>query len=55
MASSTLIKSLTRLYESGRLTKEDVGARVTKGTITPEEFKKITGEDHPASAGEQTN
>ncbi len=41
---STLIQSLKRLYEAGRLTKEQIRERVLKGTITEEEYKYITGE-----------
>jgi len=55
MASSTLIKSLTRLYESGRLTKDQVAERVEKGTITPEEYEIITGEAYPADEPEDTD
>jgi len=52
MASSTLIKSLTRLYNKGSLTKEDIAERVEKGTITPEDYETITGETYPGSADE---
>lgn len=44
MASSTLIKSLTRLYNKGSLTKEDIAERTKKGTITAEDYEQITGE-----------
>lgn len=47
MASSTLIKSLTRLYNNGSLTKEAIAERVDKGTITPEDYEAITGEVYP--------
>ena len=47
MASSTLIKSLTRLYNKGSLTKEDIAERVEKGTVTQEEYEVITGETYP--------
>ena len=43
---STLVKSLKRLYDAGRLTKEQVRERVEKGTITEEDYKYITGEDY---------
>lgn len=43
MASSTLVKSLTRLYESGKLTKEQIAERVEKGTITHDDYEKIIG------------
>lgn len=52
MASSTLIKSLTRLYNNGSLTKEDIAERVHKGTITPEDYEVITGEAYPGNADE---
>lgn len=41
---SILVNSLTRLYKSGRLTKEQVVDRVKKGTITEDEYADITGE-----------
>ena len=43
---STLVKSLKRLYDAGRLTKEQVRERVEKGTITEEDYKYITGENY---------
>lgn len=46
---STLVESLKRLYEKKRLTKEQIGERVVKGSITVEEYKYITGEDYPVS------
>lgn len=49
MASSTLVKSLTRLYESGKLSKEQIAERVEKGTITPDDYEQITGEACPAA------
>ena len=39
-----LIDSLKRLYAAGRLTKEQIAARVEKGTIDEE----ITGEKYKA-------
>lgn len=41
-----LVDSLKRLYDKGRLTKEQIRGRVEKGTITEEEYKYITGEDY---------
>lgn len=41
---SILVNSLTRLYESGRLTKEQIKERVEKGSINEEEDQEITGE-----------
>lgn len=43
---STLIESLKRLYEAGRLTLAQIKERVKKGTITENEYKYITGEDY---------
>ena len=34
MTATTLVESLSRLYEHGRLTKAGIAARVKKGTIT---------------------
>lgn len=45
--ASMLIESLKRLYEKGRLTKEQIAERVKKGTITADDYKYITGEDYP--------
>lgn len=41
-----IVKSLKRLYEAGRLTKEQIKDRVCTGTITEEEYKEIIGEDY---------
>lgn len=43
---SILVNSLTRLYKSGRLTKEQVVDRVKKGTITEDEYAVIAGETY---------
>lgn len=40
-----LVESLKRLYEKGRLTKVQIAERVTKGSITREEYAYITGEE----------
>lgn len=45
--ASMLIESLKRLYNKGRLTKEQIAERVVKGTITVDDYKYITGEDYP--------
>ena len=37
----TLVESLKRLYESGRITEEIVYGRLDKGTITQEECDYI--------------
>lgn len=45
-----LIDSLKRLYTytAGRLTKEQIAARVEKGTIDEAEYEEITGEKYKA-------
>ena len=45
---STLVESLKRLYDRNRLTLEQVGERVSKGTISEAEYKYITGQVYPA-------
>ena len=40
-----IIESLKRLYEAGRLTKEQLMERVEKGTITIEEYHYIVGDN----------
>lgn len=37
----TLVESLRRLYLSGKLTLEQIQARLEKGTITQEEYEYI--------------
>ena len=37
----TIVESLKRLYEQGRLTQEQLADRVEKGTITIEEYNEI--------------
>lgn len=44
----TLVKSLKRLYEADRLTKQQIAERVTKGTIDAEEYAYIVGEAYDA-------
>lgn len=39
----TIAQSLKRLYDSGRLTLEQLEDRVEKGTITQEELNEIIG------------
>ena len=39
----TLVESLKRLYEAGRLTYAQIEERLAKGTITQEEFDYIVG------------
>ena len=45
---STLVDLLKGLYEMKRLTLEQVGEGVSKGTISEAEYKYITGQDYPA-------
>lgn len=45
-----LVDSLKRLYKAKRLTKEQLKERVTKGTISEEEYKEITGEAYELTA-----
>lgn len=42
--ASILVGSLKRLYAAGRVTKEQIGERVEKGTITEAEYQEITRE-----------
>ena len=37
-----------RLYEAGKVTKDDMKKRVVRGIITEDEYKIITGEDYAA-------
>ena len=39
-----MVESFKRIYESGKLNREQVKERVTTGKITIEEFMYITGE-----------
>ena len=41
-----LVESFKRLYESGRVTKENVSARVKSGKITEDEYEYIVGEKY---------
>lgn len=45
-----LVESLKRMYKKGTLTKEQIAERVTKGSISVEEYEYITGEKY--SGGE---
>lgn len=44
----TLVESLKRLHERGKLTREQVEERVAKGSISADEFQYITGEKYVA-------
>ena len=41
---SILVESMKRLYQDGKITKENVSARVKSGKITEDEYEYITGE-----------
>ena len=45
-----LVESLKRMYKKGTLTEEQIAERVTKGSISAEEYEYITGEKY--SGGE---
>ena len=45
-----LVESLKRMYKKGTLTEEQIAERVTKGSISAEEYEDITGEKY--SGGE---
>ena len=42
-----VVASFKRLYEAGKVTKDDMKKRV-RGIITEDEYKIITGEDYAA-------
>lgn len=50
--ATMLVKSLSRLYNKGSLTKEQIADRVEKGTITPDDFEYITGDAYIEKADE---
>lgn len=41
-----MYERIKRLYEEGKIDKNGVANAVKNGWITPEEYKKITGEDY---------
>lgn len=45
-----LVESLKRMYKKGTLTEEQIAERVTKVSISAEEYEYITGEKY--SGGE---
>lgn len=45
-----LVESLKRMYKKGTLTEEQIAERVTKGSISAEEYEYIMGEKY--SGGE---
>lgn len=51
--ANILVNSLKRLYESGRLTKGQIAERVKKGSISPEDYAYITGEEYQVDLQEE--
>lgn len=43
-----VVESFKRLYDAGKLTKEQVVQRVSTGVIDTEEYKYITEEEYEA-------
>lgn len=43
-----VVASFKRLYEAGKVTKDDMKKRVARGIITEDDYKVITGEDYAA-------
>ena len=46
--ASAFARVLKRLYAKGKVTKEDVAARVVSGKLTKEDYKYVTGEEYVA-------
>ena len=44
--ASILVESMKRLYQCGKITKENVSARVKSGKITADEYEYIVGEKY---------
>lgn len=44
--ASILVESMKRLYQSGKITKENVKVRVKSGKITEDEYEYIVGEKY---------
>ena len=44
--ASILVESMKRLYQSGKITKANVKARVKSGKITTEDYEYIVGEKY---------
>jgi hypothetical protein len=40
------VESLKRLYKRGNLTKGQIAERVSKGSISADEYEYITGEEY---------
>ena len=47
-----LVESLKRMYKKGTLTEEQITERVTKGSISAEEYEYITGEEYSGGDAE---
>lgn len=47
----TLVESLKRLHEKGKLTQEQIAERVAKGSISVDEFQLITGKKYTVLEG----
>lgn len=43
---TALVESIKRLFEKEKLSLEQVGQRVEKGTIDSQEYKYITGREY---------
>ena len=48
--ASILVESMKRLYQDGKITKENVSARIKSGKITEDEYEYITGEAYEEQA-----
>ncbi len=42
-----MFEKVKKFYDEGIYKKSHVAAFVAKGKLTPEQYKLITGEDHP--------
>lgn len=51
--ASILVNSLKRLYEGGKLTKEQIAERVEKGSISAGDFAYITGDEYEPGVTDQ--
>ena len=47
-----LVESLKRMYKKGILTKEQISERVSKGSISVDEYEYITGEAYSGGGAE---
>ena len=44
--ASILVESMKRIYQDGKITKDDVAERVKTGKITTADYEYITGETY---------